>query len=104
MEECLLCHKQGAYFKCSACKTAFYCSNSCYRKDWARHSSDGCSALAQKENCEAAERRGFQNEVAKLLGDFVTAPDVGFVKEIATLCFKQMTLDQRDQFVTSLGY
>ena len=40
---CSLCQKENAAFKCSVCKSVWYCSSAHQNADWARHKRDNCN-------------------------------------------------------------
>ena len=58
---CWFCHLPGSYLlKCSGCKKARYCGETCYREDWERH-REWCRKKGEKRE-QRREKRG-KNEV-----------------------------------------
>ena len=59
---CLVCGKTDMLMRCSACKTAFYCSRSCQVVDWSRHCEE-CVPYSQNLTTTAANN-GMSNVMA----------------------------------------
>lgn len=53
---CQLCQKENAAFKCSVCKSVWYCSSAHQNTDWARHKRENCNVQQINETIEQRER------------------------------------------------
>lgn len=77
--KCQVCHLQNTKLSaCSACKSVYYCSIQCQKKDWKEHKAACCFVSAKQKQMEEEEAERRRKEALKTkIGDFKLGPIVG---------------------------
>jgi hypothetical protein len=55
-KQCNLCGKENAAFKCSVCKSVWYCSSAHQQSDWVKHKKESCNVQQIEETYDKRER------------------------------------------------